>query len=170
MLLKISEVALPYKSSLPAQSSFPTPTPIVNVEDNDEELSLETNVFDMLVSSFQGQSSTTNQPETSSTTSVKTSSTNPAIVVAAAVAKSILETISEELEESKFEADKQASIKGKELLDPENIVLPPLPSDDCPKTPPPPVSEEGYNVESMIITSCVPNLVMDTNRAGTSVE
>lgn len=56
------------------------------------------------------------------------------------------------------------------------MVNPPSPAlllvliDDCLKTFPPPVSDEGYNVEFMIITPYFPNLIEDTTKAGISLE
>lgn len=148
--------------------------PIVNVEDDDGDLSLEIDVFDMLVSSFQGSSSAT-KPSISNSNPTSTStvsfSYNPAIATAFVVAKSILETIPEEPEELDSRTDKQASAKWKEVANPLSPVLLPLLFEDCPRTPPlPPASDEGYNVESMIITPCVLDLVEDTTRVGTSLE
>lgn len=48
--------------------------------------------------------------------------------------------------------------------------LPPVHSKACPRTPVPLVNDEWYNVESMIITPCVPDLIGDTTKPGTSGE
>lgn len=140
-----SEATFPQNPSLSTQSTFPALSTIVNVEDDDEDLSLKTDVFVMLVSSFQGPSSTTTQFE-SSTAKAVTSSVDPAIATTTAIGKSILETI---LEEPNFEADKQASPKGKRVINPSSLVLPPLPSKEYPKTPPLLLVTEGITMSLM---------------------
>lgn len=119
---------------------------------------------------------------TNSATCTAPSSVDHAIVTTVAVAKYILDTITEEPEEiievgqqSNLDEHKHASSKGKEVVNHPILVQPPSPllvvlSEACPRTLVHLANDEGYNVVSMIITPHVPNLVETKTEVGTSGE
>lgn len=66
------------------------PTPIVNVEDDDEDLGLDTSAFNLLATLFQEPSSIPNLTDPSFVPCTMPSSIDPAIAIEAAIAKSVL--------------------------------------------------------------------------------